>query len=105
MNKVTLKNIISSSIKQKSLEEENLFDKDIFLKIHRLPLPYNGQEIHSESWSYYEAYRYVIGSCSYTAHPFVLLRQVYHVLKSLKIGQILVENSVENVDNVDNYCG
>ena len=32
MNKVTLKNIISSSIKQKSLEEENLFDKDIFLK-------------------------------------------------------------------------
>ena len=32
MNKITLKNIISSSIKQKSLEEENLFDKDIFLK-------------------------------------------------------------------------
>lgn len=32
MNKVTLKNIISSFIKQKSLEEENLFDKDIFLK-------------------------------------------------------------------------
>ena len=32
MNKITLKSIISSYVKQKSLEEENLFDKDIFLK-------------------------------------------------------------------------
>ena len=32
MNKITLKNVISSYVKQRSLEEENLFDKDVFLK-------------------------------------------------------------------------
>ena len=32
MNKITLNNIINTYVSQKSLEEDNMFDKDIFLE-------------------------------------------------------------------------